>query len=96
MELIPHCFVEQKLYIMVLIHVMNLDIDVEVETENQNLDKETDYTGPQPPVDSEWSETEWYDCRTEVPNFLINPEIRILSGYFNKPIQCGLNFLLDF
>ena len=57
-ELIPHCFVEQKLYIMVLIHVMNLDIDVEVETENQNLDKETDYTGPQPPVDSEWSETE--------------------------------------
>ena len=32
----------------------------------------------------------------EVPNFRINPKIRILSGYFNKPFQCGLNFLLDF
>ena len=30
---------------------------------------------------------------SEVANFWINPEIRILSGYFNKPIQCGLNFL---
>ena len=27
---------------------------------------------------------------SEVPNFRINPEIRILSGHFNKPIQSGL------
>ena len=30
---------------------------------------------------------------SDVPNFRINLEIRILSGYFNKTIQCDLNFL---
>ena len=33
---------------------------------------------------------------SEVPNFWINLEIRILSGYLNKLIQCGLNFLFFF
>ena len=31
--------------------------------------------------------------KTEVPNFRINLEIRILSGYFKRPIQYGLSFL---
>ena len=30
---------------------------------------------------------------SEEPNFRINPEIWILSGYFNKPNKCGWNFL---
>ena len=37
----------------------------------------------------------WLYCLhiTEVSNIRINQKIRILSGYFNNPIQCGLNFL---
>ena len=31
-----------------------------------------------------------------MPNFRINPEIQILFGYVNKPIQCGLKFKFPF
>ena len=31
---------------------------------------------------------------SEVLNYGINLEIPILSSHFNRPIQCGLNFLL--